>query len=159
MPWLLLNLGAIPHGASGGDSSPVPSSPAPPVQLSASNRVAPALFTPPGSAPAESPPTLPPGVNDELLRAAWEGQTTACYQLGKAWHDLDPVKAANWYRVAAAQGYALAQANLGILYERYQVAPNAAQLVGEGNLTLPAGRKMKREDATFFEQNDLLRDR
>lgn len=157
MPWLLLNLGAIPHGASGGDSSPVPSSPAPPVQLSASNRVAPALFTPPGSAPAESPPTLPPGVNDELLRAAWEGQTTACYQLGKAWHDLDPVKAANWYRVAAVQGYALAQANLGILYERYQVAPNAAQLVGEGNLTLPDGRKMKREDATFFELNDLLR--
>lgn len=162
MPWLLLNLGTIPHGASGGDSSPVPSSPAPPVQYTASaNSIAPALFNSSHAEDSQAKPTpaRPKDITDALLKAAWEGQTTACHKLGTLWHDHDPVQAAMWYRVAASQGYALSQASLGILYEKYLVAPDAMTLAGEGNLTLPDGRKMHRDETTFFELETILQAR
>ena len=161
MPWLLLNLSVIPHDVLGGDSSPVPSSPAPPMQFSASAKnIASALFTTRADPHKKDHATeMPPGVTDELLKKAWEGQTVGCFQLGLAWHNQNPLEAAKWYRLAATQGYALAQANLGVLYEKYLVAPNAHTLVGEGNLTLADGRRIARGEATFFELHDQLQTR
>jgi len=132
--WLAITLNAIPHGVPGGDTPPVPSSPAQPVHLSASaNRDAPAPFTPPAL-------PQPPGITHGTLKSAWEGQACECYQVGLAWEQAgDFGRAAKWYRLSADQGYALAQANLAMLYEHDQVLPDPAT-ADVPWLMLPGGR-------------------
>ena len=119
--WLAITLSAIPHGALGGDSPPVPSSPAPPMHPSASaNTDASAPFTLPA-------PLRREGISHDTLKGAWEGQACECFQVGQAWEQAGNYKrAAKWYRLSAEQGYALAQANLAMLYERNRVMPDSA---------------------------------
>lgn len=149
--WLAITLNAIPHGVPGGDTPPVPSSPAQPVHLSASaNRDAPAPFTPPAL-------PQPPGITHGTLKSAWEGQACECYQVGLAWEQAgDFGRAAKWYRLSADQGYALAQANLAMLYEHDQVLPDPAT-ADVPWLMLPGGRKVEARDITLLDLRRAVR--
>ena len=151
--WLAITLNAIPHGVMGGDSPPVPSSPAPPMHPSASaNKDASAHFTalkPPTSTLAVLP--QPPGISPDTLKGAWEGKACECFLVGQAWEQVgDYSKAAKWYRLSAQQGYALAQANLAMLYEYNRVNPDSA-LIHKPWLLLPDGSKVEANDLTLLD--------
>lgn len=148
----LLYFCAIPHGASGGDSSPVPSSPALPVQSSASTqKIAPASLS-----PVTPLAGLPAGMDNDTFKAALQGQSWACHEMGRAWQaQQDPKRAARWFRLAAEQGFAPSQGSLANLYEHYLVAPEA-DAVGGPNLILPDGRRIVRADASFFDLHALV---
>ena len=143
--WLAITLSAIPHGAMGGDSPPVPSSPTPPMHPSASaNTDASAPFTLPA-------PLRREGISHDTLKGAWEGQACECFQVGQAWEQAGNYKrAAKWYRLSAEQGYALAQANLAMLYEHNRVMPDSA-LIKESGLFLPDGRRVEAMDITLLD--------
>jgi len=147
--WLVIALGAIPHGVLGGDTPPVPSNPAPPVHPStaSANNDAPAPF---------SILPQPAGLSRDVIKGAWEGQACECFQVGEAWEQAENYsKAAKWYRRAAEQGYALAQANLAMLYEHDQVRP------GKDNtpwLIMPDGRKVESADATLLDFREIVAD-
>ncbi len=148
----LLNFCAIPHGATGGDSSPVPSSPTQPVHsLASTTKIAPA--------PISQPPVMagmPAGVDLDTIKAALQGQAWACHELGRAWAEhRDPRRAARWFRLAAEQGFAPSQGNLASLYEHDRVAPDAEPWSG-AVLLLPDGRRVARENASFFDLHLLL---
>ena len=151
--WLVIILSVIPHGAAGGDSPPVPSSPAPPMHPSASaNTDASAPFTPPKN-PTSILTTLPqpPGISHGTLKGAWEGKSCECFLLGQAWEQVsDYRKAAKWYRLSAQQGYALAQANLAMLYEHDRIMPDSA-LIDKPWLLLPDGSKVEVNDLTLLD--------
>ena len=58
----------------------------------------------------------------ELLARAKAGDARAQNELGEMYENgrgvkQDPAKAAHWYQLAAHQGFAAAQLNLGVLYE------------------------------------------
>ena len=151
--WLTIILSAIPHGALGGDSPPVPSSPAPPMHPSASANTD-------ASAPFTAPTTLksiftalpqPPGISHDTLKGAWEGKACECFLVGQAWEQIgDYSKAAKWYRLTAQQGYALAQANLAMLYEHNRVMPDPA-LTNQPWLLLPDGNKVETKNLTLLD--------
>ena len=196
--WLVITLSAIPHGALGGDSPPVPSNPAPPVHPSASaNTDAPAPFTPPVlpqlgvlhdtlkdggegqtcecfQADQASEQTgndnntnisalftlpWPSRISDDTLKkGAREGQACECFQVGLAWEqDGNYTEAAKWYRLSAEQGYALAQANLAILYEHNRVMPGSTS-TNPVSLVLPDGRKIEASDITLLDLRQVVQD-
>ena len=60
---------------------------------------------------------------DELRELAEQGDAEAQYELGVHSWVSDPGEAVKWYRLAADQGYAAAQAHLGLLYSIGQGVP------------------------------------
>ena len=151
--WLAITLSVIPHGAMGGDSPPVPSSPTPPMHPSASANTD-------ASAPFTASTTListlsalpqPPGISHDTLKGAWEGKACECFLVGQAWEQVgDYSKAAKWYRLSAQQDYALAQANLAMLYEHNRVVPDSI-LNDKPWLLLPDGSKVEANDLTLLD--------
>jgi len=85
------------------------------------------------------------------LKGAWEGKACESFLVGQAWEKLDNYsKAAKWYRLSAQQGYALAQANLAMLYEHDRVLPNPT-LTDQPWLLLPDGSKVETDDLTLLD--------
>jgi TPR repeat protein len=106
-------------------------------------------------------PPQPVGISHDTLKGAWEGKACECFQVGQAWEQTgDYNNAAKWYRLSAEQGYALAQANLAMLYERNRVMMPGSASNRESGLFLPDGRMVEANDITLLDlrwhvQNEL----
>jgi len=93
----------------------------------------------------------PPGISHDTLKGAWEGKACECFLVGQAWEQIgDYSKAAKWYRLSAEQGYALAQANLAMLYEHNRVMP-VSTVTDKPWLLLPDGSKVETNDLTLLD--------
>lgn len=111
-------------------SAPVPAQP--PVKVTVQTPTTPSATTPsqsatglgggdPAGPTAVPPPSVPPGPLADLIAAANRGDPDAQNQLGLKYAQgdglpRDDVKAVEWYRKSATQGFAKAETNLGDMY-------------------------------------------